>query len=322
MLIIKPLDTAASLFMKIVFLDSATLGTDISFSPIEALGQLKCFSSTSPEEVTERIKNADVVIVNKVLIGKTAIDAASNLKLICVAATGMNNVDISYANSMGIPVKNAVAYSTESVAQITFSHILGLVCNLQYFDRTVKSGEYSKSKHFTCTDRTFFELKGKNFGIIGMGTIGKRVAEIATMFGARVSYYSTNGVPHCKEYPSLSLDELLAKSDIISIHAPLNDKTKNLISLEQLKRMKTSAFIVNMGRGGIINEEDLVKALNFDIIAGAAVDVYEKEPIPSDHPYLKIKDTEKIILSPHIGWASKEARELLIDMIAANIKSI
>lgn len=308
--------------MKIVFLDSSTLGTDVSLSPIEALGQLKCFPSTLPEEVIGRVKDAEVVIVNKVVIDKKVIDAAHNLRLICVAATGTNNVDTTYANSKGISVKNAVAYSTESVAQITFSHILGLICKLEYFDNAVKSGEYSKSVHFTNTERTFFELKGKNFGIIGMGAIGKRVAEIASLFGSKVSYYSTNGVAHCKDYPSVTLDELLAKSDIISVHAPLNEKTKNLISLEQLKKMDPNAIIVNMGRGGIINEEDLAKALNLDLIAGAAVDVYVQEPIPSDHPYLKIKNREKIIFSPHIGWASKEARKLLVEMIAANIESI
>ena len=305
--------------MQIVFLDAASLGADVSLAPIEALGQLKCYSSTTPELVGERVGNADVMIVNKVLIGKAEIDAAPKLKLICVAATGMNNVDIEYANSKGIPVKNVVGYSTDSVAQITFSLVLALISKLEYFDNYVKTGEYCKSEHYTCTDRTFFELKGKNFGIIGMGTIGKRVAEIATVFGAKVSYYSTNGVAHCKDYPSVSLEELLAKSDIISIHAPLNNKTKNLIALEQLKKMKPDAFIVNMGRGGIINEVDLAHALNADIIAGAGVDVYEREPIQANHPYLSITNKEKIIFTPHIAWASREARKLLVEMIAANI---
>jgi len=305
--------------MKIVFLDSATIGSDVSLKPLEDLGDFTCYPSTLPEQVAERVKDADVLIVNKVLTGKNEIDAAPNLKLICVAATGMNNVDIPYANSKGIPVKNAVAYSTDSVAQITFSLVLALISKLGYFDNHVKSGEYCKSSHYTCTDRTFFELKGKNFGIIGMGTIGKRVAEIATVFGANVSYYSTNGVPHCKEYPSVTLDELLAKSDIISVHAPLNDKTKNLISLNELRKMKTGAFIVNMGRGGIINEEDLVKALNFNLIAGAGIDVYENEPLPADHPYLGINNMENIILTPHIGWASVEARKLLVKKIAENV---
>ncbi len=308
--------------MKIAFLDAATMGTDISLSPIEELGQLKCYDTTLPEQREERIKDADVVIVNKVVMDKATIDAAPSLKLICVAATGTNNVDIPYAASKGIPVKNAVAYSTESVVQITFTHILALLSNSHYFDNHVKNGDYSKSINFTNTEKTFAEISGMNFGIIGMGTIGRRVAEIAELFGANVSYYSTNGVAHNKKYPSVSLNELLAKSDIISIHAPLNEKTQNLITLEELKKMKTSAIIVNMGRGGIINEEDLAKAIDYDLIAGAAVDVYVQEPIPSDHPYLKIKKSEKILLSPHIGWASKEARMLLVEKIAANIKSI
>lgn len=308
--------------MKIVFLDSATIGSDVSLKPLEELGDFICYPSTSPEQVAERVKDADVLIVNKVLTGKNEIDAAPNLKLICVAATGMNNVDIPYANSKGIPVKNAVAYSTDSVAQITFSLVLALISKLGYFDNHVKTGEYCKGNHYTCIDRTFFELKGKDFGIIGMGTIGKRVAEIAKVFGANVSYYSTNGTPHCKEYPSVTLDELLVKSDIISVHAPLNDKTRNLISLNELMKMKTTAFIVNMGRGGIINEEDLAKALDLDLIAGAAVDVYENEPLPADHPYLKITNMEKIILTPHIGWASVEARKLLVKKIAENVTVI
>ncbi|OFY38810.1 MAG: hydroxyacid dehydrogenase [Bacteroidetes bacterium GWF2_40_14] len=308
--------------MKIVFLDSATIGADVSLQPIETLGDFICYPSTSPEQVAERVKDADVLIVNKVLTGKDEIDAAPNLKLICVAATGMNNVNIPYANSKGIPVKNVFAYSTDSVAQITFSLVLALISKLGYFDNHVKTGEYCKSNHYTCTDRTFFELKGKNFGIIGMGTIGKRVAEIAKVFGANVSYYSTNGLPHCKDYPSVTLDELLAKSDIISVHAPLNDKTRNLISLNELRKMKPTAYIVNMGRGGIINEEDLAKALDFNLIAGAGIDVYENEPIPADHPYLGIQNMENIILTPHIGWASVEARKLLVQKIAENIKSI
>jgi glycerate dehydrogenase len=272
--------------------------------------------------MNERVKEADILIVNKVIIGKKEIDSAPNLKLICVAATGTNNVDIPYASSKGIKVKNAVSYSTESVAQITFAHILSLVCNMPYFDNHVKNGDYCQSKHFTNTEKTFFELKGKVFGIIGMGNIGKRVAQIASVFGAKVVYYSTSGVPHNIDYPSVTLDELLLKSDIISIHSPLNEKTKNLISLPQLKMMKTTAYIVNMGRGGIINEEDLAKALDFDLIAGAATDVYVNEPISENHPFLKLKRRDKIVLSPHIGWASKEARKLLIEMIAENIKAI
>ncbi len=308
--------------MKIVFLDSATLGEGISYGKIEEMGSLICYPSTKEEDIIERIKDAEVVISNKVEVRKRHIDEAKKLKLICVAGTGTNNIDSAYAQSKGVPVKNAVGYSTESVVQITFASLLSLINSISYFDRCVKSGDYSKSLHFTDTGRSFFELNGKNYGIIGMGAIGKRVAAIATAFGAKVSYYSTQGAAHCKEYQAVTLEELLTKSDIISIHAPLNEKTKNLIAMEELKIMKPNAYILNMGRGGIVNEKDLAQSINFGLIAGAAVDVYEIEPLPSDHPYLKIVDNERIILTPHIAWASREARRVLVDKIAENIKTI
>ncbi len=307
--------------MKIVFLDSASLGNGISFDSIEKLGEFTSFEYTAPENVAERVKDVQILIVNKVVIGKDEMDSAPGLKLICVAATGMNNIDLNYAAEKGILVRNAVNYSTESVVQVTFASILALITNIQYFDNCVKNGVYSQSKHFTDTGRSFAELYGKRFGIIGMGTIGKRVAQIASAFGAEVVYYSTNGVPHCKDYESLSLDELLSASDIVSIHAPLNEKTNNLIGLTDLKKMKREAFIANMGRGGIINETDLVTALNENIIAGAVVDVYGKEPIGPNHPYFNIKDKSKVILTPHIAWASVEARKTLVQKIAQNIES-
>lgn len=307
--------------MKIVFLDAATLGEDANFSELEKLGTFVSYSLTEESDVISRIKDTHVVIVNKVKLGKREIDSAQNLKLICVAATGTNNIDSEYATKKGIPVKNVVNYSTDSVAQITFGSLLTLINSSIYFDSIVKDGSYSNSGHFTDTGRSFFELKGKNFGIIGMGNIGKRVAAIASAFGCNVFYYSTGGVAHCKEYPSVSLSELLAKSDIVSIHSPLNEKTQNLISLKELKAMKTSALLINMGRGGIVNEKELAQALNYGLIAGAVIDVYEDEPIPEGHPYLSLKNPEKIVLTPHIGWASIEARKLLIEKLVANIKS-
>jgi glycerate dehydrogenase len=306
--------------MKIVFLDSATLGESVDYSAIEQFGELKLYPHTSIEEVNERVSKARVVIVNKVKLYKEQIDAAPLLKLICVAATGTNNVDTEYAKSKGVEVKNVVAYSTESVVQITFGSILALLNHTQYFDNIVKSGEYSKSPHFTDTGRSFSEIAYKKFGIIGMGTIGKRVAEVASAFGAKIMYYSTSGVPHFKKYPAVTLEELLSTSDIISIHSPLNDKTKNLISMKEIRLMKPDAIIVNMGRGGIVNEQDLAKAIDFDLIAGASTDVYEQEPIPADHPFLCVKNREKLILTPHIGWSGETAKKRLLEGIAANIE--
>lgn len=307
---------------KIVFLDADTLGNDISLDPISRLGEFVKYPYTKPEEVFSRIADCNVIITNKVIIGKEQIDAAKNLKLICVAATGTNNVDIPYATSKGIPVKNAVGYSTESVVQVTFSILLSLVGQLPYFDNAVKSGNYSRGCSFTDVSKVFWELKGKKMGIIGLGNIGSKVAAIAKAFGMEVRYYATSGIAHSNEYEAVELKTLMSESDVISIHAPLNERTNNLVDYNMLKLMKSSAYIINMGRGGIVNEADLVRALNENLIAGAGVDVYTKEPIPMDSPYLALKDNSKIVLTPHIGWASKEARICLVEKIAANIATL
>lgn len=305
--------------MKIVFLDAETLGSDISLSPISSLGEYKAYPSTLPSQTVERCKGYDVVITNKVYIGKAEMDALPDLKLICVAATGTNNVDTAYAAEKGLPVRNAVNYSTESVAQVTFMFILNLVGKASLFDNYVKSGAYTGSGCFTNANVPFFELAGKSIGIIGMGNIGSRVAQIAEAFGMKVSYYPTSGKAHCDRYPAIPLETLLAESDIVSIHCPLNERTKGLIGSEQLRKMKPEGMIVNMGRGGIIDEAALASALDEGVIAGAAVDVFTKEPMPADHPFLNMSHPEKIMLTPHIGWASREARECLVRKIAENI---
>lgn len=307
--------------MKIVFLDAQTLGNDVSLESVSSLGEYVSYPSTTPDKTIERIAGADVVITNKVYMGKEQIDACPTLKLICVAATGTNNVDTSYAASKGIPVRNAIDYSTESVAQVTFMHILNLVGKGFYFDNYVKDGSYSASGCFTNATNPFFEIKGKTIGIVGLGNIGSRVARIASAFGMNVIYFPTSGKPHSEEYEAeTDLAKFLGKCDIVSVHCPLNERTNGLIGYNELCRMKKSAYIVNMGRGGIIVEEDLAKALNDGIIAGAAVDVFTKEPFAADHPYMKVADKSRILLTPHIGWASKEARECLVRKIAENIR--
>jgi glycerate dehydrogenase len=248
-------------------------------------------------------------------------DAAPNLKLICVTATGVNNIDTAYAGQKGIAVKNVAGYSTESVVQSTFASLLALLHNIPYFDYYVKSGAYSTSPMFTHFGHTFRELTGKPFGIIGMGAIGKRVAGVAGAFGANVSYYSTSGQNTCPGYTRLGLPELLRQSDVVSIHAPLNEKTKNLIDYAALQTMKPTALLVNMGRGGIVNETDLAKALDNGLIGGAAIDVYEQEPLPDDHPYLCVKNRQRLILTPHVAWSSTEARTRLIQLTAKNIET-
>lgn len=304
--------------MKIVFLDAATMG-DVSFSPISALGDLECFQASDREEALRRVKDAEVLIINKIKVDKELVDAAPKLRLICEAATGVNNIDLEYAASKGIPVRNAVGYSTDSVVQMTFMMILSLVGRCRYFDDFVKSGEYSRSGLFTDVSKMFFELRGKRLGIIGLGNIGGNVAKVGEAFGMNVSYFSTSGTSHSKDYPSVDLDTLMSSSDIISIHAPYNERTAGLVGAEQLRKMKSTAYIVNMGRGGIIDEAALAEAIDGGWIAGAGVDVFTAEPLPADNPLLKVRNRDRLILTPHIGWASIEARERLVAMIADNI---
>lgn len=305
--------------MKIAFLDAATMG-DVSFEPFERLGDFTRYENSTPEEARERVKELDVLLINKVMVDKQLIDSAPNLKLICIAATGVNNIDVEYAASKGIPVRNAVGYSTDSVVQATYMHILSLVGGAPYFDDSVKTGSYSRSGMFTDPNWNWWELAGKTIGIIGMGNIGSKVAKIAEAFGMNVCYFSTSGTGHCKDYPCLSLVELLKASDIVSIHAPLNERTNRLIGKEQLALMKPTAYLVNVGRGAIIVEEDLAEAVDNGIIAGAGIDVFVQEPIPEDHPYLKMQHPERMRLTPHIAWASIEARRRLIDIMADNIR--
>lgn len=305
--------------MKIVFLDAATMG-DASFEPIARLGELVCYDRSAAEEALERVSDCDVMIINKVKVTPQLIDAAKNLKLICEAATGVNNIDLGYAASKGIPVRNAVGYSTDSVVQATFMHILSLVGKAPYFDSCVKGGKYSQSGMFTDVSVNWWELRDKSIGIVGLGNIGSRVAKVAEAFGMKVSYYSTSGTSHNQDYPSVSLERLLQESDIVSVHAPLNERTLGLIGEKELRLMKPTAYIINMGRGGIVVEKDLAEAVDAGVIAGAGLDVFATEPLPADHCFLKMSHPERMSLAPHVAWASVEARERLVGMIAENIK--
>jgi len=304
--------------MKIVFLDAATMG-DVSFSPIEQLGEFICYDHSTPEQALERVRDCQVLIINKVLVTPELIDAAPELKLICESATGVNNIDLDYAASKGIPVRNAVGYSTSSVVQTTFMQILSLAGEGQYYDDCVKSGKYSAMNIFTDPSVSWTELEGKTIGIIGMGNIGSRVAKVAEAFGMKPCYFSTSGTGHCKEYPCLPLEQLLAESDIVSIHAPLNERTNGLIGAQELSRMKPSALLINMGRGGIVDETALAEAIDNGIIAGAALDVFAKEPTPSGNPLLHVNNPQRLRLTPHTAWASIQARERLVRQIADNI---
>lgn len=305
--------------MKIVFLDAITMG-DTSLEEIAALGEFDIYPSSTPEEARERVKDADVALLNKVVVDKAFLDAAPKLKLVCEAGTGINNIDVALCKERGVIVRNVAAYSTDSVAQIAWMHILNLSGRAFHYQRFVQEGYYSRNVVHVDYRHPFTELSGKTLGIVGMGAIGQKVASIGKAFGMHVIYYSTSGTSHCTEYPSVSLEYLLANSDVISIHAPYNERTAGLIGYRQLQQMKPSAFLVNTGRGGIAVEEDLARALDEGLIAGAALDVYVKEPLPADSPLMKLQHPERLLLTPHIAWYSQEARARLAHEMAENIK--
>lgn len=307
--------------MKLVFLDTVTLGNVPNLNAFEKYGDYTSYEQTTPEQTVERCKGMDIVITNKVIFNKEVIEQLPDLKMIALTATGMNNIDLDFATEKGIVVKNAANYSTESVAQTTFSMVLQLVNRINYYDNYVKSGKYSRQSVFTHIAEGFWQLKGKNYGIIGLGNIGRRVAKIAEAFECNISYYSTSGKNSTSDYTRLELDELLRTSDIVSIHSPLNQNTRSLIGYNEICKMKSSAIIVNAGRGGIVVEKELAKALNENVIAGAATDVFEVEPTDQNNPLLNIKDPDKIILTPHIAWASIEARTLLVEISCKNIEN-
>ena len=304
--------------MKIVCLDADTLGKDANLELFKEFGEFVSYNITKPEQTIERLQGADVVITNKVLITDEVM-ANTNLKLICVSATGINNIDANAAKERGIPVKNVAGYSTNSVVQQAFASLLALTNAVSYYASYCANGEWVKSEIFTNLDRPITEIAGKEFGIIGLGTIGKKVATIAEAFAAKVRYYSTSGANTNNEYVRVSLDSLLKTCDIISIHAPLNDKTANLIGEEELNKMKNGAILMNFGRGGIVDENALAKAIDEKNLK-VAVDVLEIEPMIENHPLLSVKNKENLIITPHIAWASNEARNTLVELVAKNIK--
>jgi glycerate dehydrogenase len=287
---------------------------------LDQFGNVEYYPITKPEETFPRLIDADVAITCKVIIDADLISKLPNLKLICAAATGLNHIDQTAANENGIVVRNVAGYSTNSVAQSTFSLILGLMSNVSYFDQYVKNGSYSQNDMFTHMGRNIVEINGKTIGVLGLGAIGKKVAEIGRAFGAFVCYYSTSGTNNDANFKRLELDELLKISDIVTVHAPLNNKTTNLITYDKIRLMKPTAILINAGRGGIVDELGLAKALDENMIAGAGTDVFSKEPVLPDNPLLHIKDKNKIIFSPHSAWTSLEARTILMEGIAKNIR--
>lgn len=307
--------------MKILMLDSSTYGDDVNIEKFYSLGEVKSYPTSTREEALKRVGeyNPEVVIINKIIADREFIDTAPALKMIAITATGYNNIDIKYAREKNIRVANVAGYSTASVVQHTFALGLYLIEKLSYYDEYVKSGEYAKCPIFSHFSNVFHELEGKTWGIAGLGTIGKGVAKIAADFGCRVIYYSASGKTQDVPYERKELDDFLKESDIISIHAPLNEKTQNLFNAVAFDKMKTSAILLNLGRGPIVNDAELADALDEGKIAAAGLDVLGKEPIESDNPLLRIKDSTRLIITPHVAWGTIEARTRLMDEVYENI---
>ncbi|MGE5397598.1 MAG: D-2-hydroxyacid dehydrogenase [Chitinophagales bacterium] len=310
------------ILLNICFLDSETLGTDLDLTAFNRFGESFIYKMTAPEQVGTRIQDQDIVIINDTVnLNENNLQAAARVKLICVAATGTDNVDLNYAKSRGITVCNVPGYSTQSVAQHTFALLFYLLESVSCYDYYVKSGQYERSNTVNHILKPFWELNKKTWGIIGMGKIGSTVAHIAEGFGCNIVYYSTSGQHTSPKYTRLELDSLLNQSDIVSIHAPLNAQTLGLIGYPQLKQMNPHAILLNLGRGGIIKEADLARALDEGLIAGAGLDVLEQEPILSPNPLLGIKQKDRLVITPHIAWTSIEARQNLIGEVVSNIEA-
>ncbi len=306
--------------MKLVFLDANSVGEDIDLSKYNDFGEFVTYGHSTAEEIPLRVADADVIITNKCLINEGSVGNAKNLKLVCVTATGTNNLDKEYLESHGIEWRNVAGYSTESVAQHTFGMLFFLQEKLSYYDDYVKTEKYIGDTCFTHFAKAFHEISGKTWGIVGLGNIGRRVADIAKAFGCKVVYYSTSGKNYNTEYERVSFDELLTKSDIVSVHAPLNENTKGLMNKEAFSKMKPTSIFLNVGRGPIVVEEDLTVALEQNQIAAAGLDVLSVEPMSEDNPLRRIKDSEKLLITPHIAWASVEARTRLMAIILTQIK--
>ena len=305
--------------MNIVFLDADTIGKDIDLTVFEKFGNVTIYGFSTQEEMRERVIDADILILNKMLANSYTLEKASHLKLICVTDTGTNNLDKEYLQQRGIAWRNVAGYSTECVTQHTFAMLFYLLEKLPYYDNYVKSEAYINNTTFTHFNNIFHEIHGMTWGIIGLGAIGQRVAQIASLFGCRVIYYSTTGKNNQPDYTRVSFEELLAQSDIISVHAPLTEQTEGLMNRAAFQQMKHSAIFLNLGRGPIVAEQDLADALQAGELAAAGLDVLSVEPMCADHPLKSIKDSGKLLITPHIAWAGAETRRRLMDIIQDQI---
>ena len=308
--------------MKIVVADVDSVGSDMDYSISDELGEVSYYGDKiTDENAKERLKGAEVLLINKSAITEKVLNDASDLKLICEFATGFDNANIEACKRHGVKVANVVNYSTASVAQHTFALLFYLMENSRHYDEFVKSGRYANQPHFCCLDIPFEELDGKVYGIVGMGNIGRKVAQIATAFGAKVIFYSASGNSTCTEYERVSFDELLSRSDVVSLHCPLSDKTRELFNKDAFAKMKKNAILINVARGAVVNEADLCEALENGEIKAAGLDVLNPEPMAKDSPLLKIQDSGKLFITPHMAWGSTESRRRCLEEVKKNIQA-
>lgn len=302
--------------MKIVFLDALTLGNDIDLSGFSELGEVVIYGGSTNAEVIERTRDCDVVVTNKLKLNESNLSLAHNLKLICVTATGFDNIDVNYAKSRGIGVCNVVGYSTSNVAQITVGMVLDLINRTDDYRASVKSGEYSARGVANVLSPTYHEIDGKTWGIVGFGNIGRRVARIADALGCRVLVNKREPI---SDFECVDIDTLCKECDIITLHTPLNDGTRGLISSERIAGMKEGVILVNVARGAVVDENAVANAFKSGKLGGFGCDVYSAEPFGKDHPYYEIKDMDNVILTPHMAWGSYEARLRLCNEVKENI---
>jgi glycerate dehydrogenase len=307
---------------RIVVADTDSIGNDIDYSIFDELGDVVYYKDKVTEEnARERLKGANVLMINKSKITDKLLDDAPDLELICEFATGYDNANIPACNRHNVKVANVVNYSTASVAQHTFAMLFYLIENLRHYDEFVKSGAYANQEHFCCLDIPFEELDGKTYGIVGMGNIGRKVAQIATAYGAKVIFYASSGHSDCTDYEQVSFDELLERSDVISLHCPLSDRTRDLFNKDAFDKMKKTAILINVARGAVVSEQDLFDALDQGKIRAAGLDVLNPEPMAKDSPLLKIQDSGKLIVTPHLAWASTEARTRCVEEVKKNVQA-
>lgn len=302
--------------MKIVLLDYGTLGPEIDLTPLRQAGELVAYEMTAQEGIAERIGDADVVITNKLKLNRQSLAGARQLKLICVTATGFDNVEIPYCQERGIAVCNVPGYSTDSVAQLTVAVVLALSNKLMTYRDHVHSGFYARNGMPNILTPVWHELAGKTWGIVGCGNIGRKVAAVAQALGCRVLVYRRKEDPL---YESADLDTLLRQSDVVSVHLPLNEETRGILSREKIALMKPGAIFVNVARGAVADEAALADAVAEGRLGGLGVDVFSTEPMPETHPYSRILDRENVILTPHCAWSAKEARNRCVREVAENI---